>query len=251
MTLRDYFGQTDQVLVLDKYGRFACAKDWTVREKMDMYDDSRRAFDPTAPDLKSFESIYRHLQGWQVFRGSSPDFCWSPSKIFETTKMEFAQFAWGGPVTLANLMSSGKKEELLSSLTKMRDIKPNSGYPIMAVSKFLHFYNPALFPIYDNMVIWEHVFKRFNSEFRQFCLKERLGYDIGFTALFLRNYICWASSLVAAAHPMFMETFVRWLDKQPGADLSKRKFDASTLCATAFEFTAIGAAEAELASKAS
>jgi hypothetical protein len=42
-----------------------------------------------------------------------------------------------------------------------------------------------------------------------------------------------------------MATFLDWLGKQPGSDLPKRKFDASSLFATAFEFTAIGAAIAE------
>jgi len=38
-----------------------------------------------------------------------------------------------------------------------------------------------------------------------------------------------------------METFVDWLSKQPGGQ-SPRNFDALSLYATAFEFTAIGAA---------
>ena len=45
----------------------------------------------------------------------------------------------------------------------MRDLKPVAGYPVMAVSKFLHFYNPALFPIYDNLVIWNGVLGYFRN----------------------------------------------------------------------------------------
>ena len=56
----------------------------------------------------------------------------------------------------------------------------------------------------------------------------------------------WASSLLAVRHGTFMQVFVDWLDKLPNTQLPKRRFDATTLYATAFEFTAIGATAAPL-----
>jgi hypothetical protein len=63
----------------------------------------------------------------------------------------------------------------------------------MAVSKFIHFYNPSLFPIYDNEVVEYKVFARFRTDYREFC--DGAGLDSSANgADFLRNYVCWASS---------------------------------------------------------
>ena len=67
----------------------------------------------------------------------------------------------GGPVNLLNFPKTALSLE--SRLAKMRRIKPNQDFPVMTVSKFLHFYNPGLFPIYDTEMIWEKVFKRLTT----------------------------------------------------------------------------------------
>jgi|ERR1700677_505725 hypothetical protein len=244
MTLRDYFQPAGQQQALEQYSKFACDKDWSIEEKIRLYNASNRAFNPTTPDPKAFDEVYNILRGWQAFRGVAVNLCWSPQKIFDTFRNEFSEFAWGGCVALPNFVGSGKEDDLLIKLPKMREIKPNQQYPVVAVSKFLHGYNPSLFPVYDNGVIWEQVFRRFKNEFREFCRTSNVVCDLGFTPLFLRNYVSWASSLLASAHPKFMETFVDWLNKQPGGQLA-RNFDALTLYATAFEFAAIGAAKSE------
>jgi len=244
MMLLDYFQPVGQQQALEQYGKFACAKDWSIEEKIRLYNASSRAFKPTLPDPKAFDEVYNILRGWQAFRGVAVNLCWPPQRVFDTIRNEFSEFAWGGPVALPNFVGSRKGDDLLLKLPTMREIKPNQQYPVVAVSKFLHAYNPSLFPVYDNEVIWEQVFKRFKNEFREFCRTSILVYDVGFTPLFLRNYVSWASSISASAHPKFMETFVDWLNKQPGGQLA-RDFDALTLHATAFEFTAIGAAKAE------
>jgi hypothetical protein len=221
---------------------------------MEMYEASRFAFDTTVGQGEALplfiNGVYKKLlSDWDVFRPRSPSVCWSPQKIFETIKREFSPWAWGGSVSLLNVMSGDTCKSLLPRLSRMREIKPNKDYPCMTVSKFLHFYNPELFPVYDTEVIWKTVLeKRYRNEFREFCANSGLGYDVGDTPLFLRNYICWAGYLVSVAHAKFMELFVDWLGQQPGCDFGKWKITASTaskLYATAFEFTAIGAAEAE------
>jgi hypothetical protein len=244
MMLRDYFEPAGQVRALEEYSKFASVRGWGIDEKIRLYEASTRAFEPAMPDPEAFGEIYRILRRWQVFRGTAARACWSQLEIFDGIRNEFSEFAWGSSVALPNFAGSGKQEGLLSSLAKIKGIKPNAGYPVMAVSKFLHAYNPSLFPIYDNEVIWERVFRRFKNEFREFCWTSKLAYNVGFTPLFLRNYISWASSIFATAHPRFMEAFVDWLSKQPGGQLP-RNFNTLSLYATAFEFTAIGAAEAE------
>ena len=124
------------------------------------YAASWRAFDPSSSRdeaLRDFSTIYNVLTyDFQVFRPQSPSDCWPPEKIFDTIKREFVEFSWRGTI---NLLIFGKSETapgLESCLAKLQGIKPKRQYPLMTVSKFLHFYNPSLFPIYDNKMIWEN-----------------------------------------------------------------------------------------------
>jgi hypothetical protein len=128
----------------------------------------------------------------------------------------------------------------------MQDIKPKSGYPIMTVSKFLHVYNPGLFPIYDNAVIWERVCNgRFKNDYREFGEREKIPRKEWFgdsTLEFIPYYMRWASSLLSTAHPQFMRIFAEWF-KQQCFGILNEQLELTTLYATAFEFTVIGAAE--------
>ena len=175
--------------------------------------------------------------------------CWRPEKIFETIKREFSEFSRYGTVNLMNFGESGTACRLQSCLLTMSEIKPKKGFPIMTVSKFLHFYNPALFPIYDTKVIYDKVLNGyFKSDFRDFCDRETLPYRVFMnedTVDFYPAYMRWASSFLSVAHGSFMQVFTDWLAEQPGADLSRRKFDPTTLDARAFEYTAVGAAKAQ------
>jgi hypothetical protein len=250
-TLRSYFENPDQQLcALEAVAQAG----WLVpSENLDLYDASLITFDPGSSvdeAFGGFERIYKRLAGpnWQVFRPNNPARdCWPPRQIFETIKSEFQEFSWRGLVNLQNFRKSGTGPRLESCLAKMQGIKPKKGYPHMTVSKFLHFYNPGLFPIYDNEVIWEKVFKHFENDFRVFCESAKIPYDRAInddTETFLLHYMDWASSLLSVAHGTFMHVFLVWLNEQSDTVLRKRRFDSTTLYATAFEFTAIGATEA-------
>lgn len=217
-----------------------------------LYDDSYRAFNASLTSgeaLPSFENIYNELSGpgWQVFRSpQSGASRWSAQQVFETLNREFPEYSWGSSVNLSNFQQIEYYACLKSSLDTMQGIKQKQGYPHMAASKFLHFYNPSLFPIYDYKVIWKKVFKRFADDFQDFCQSKNISYPEAInddTASFLIHYMRWASSLLSAAHGTFMQVFVEWLEEQPGVELHQSQFDAVTLYATAFEFTAIGAEE--------
>jgi hypothetical protein len=258
-TLRGYFeNDNEQRRALKAVAR----EGWLdAGGNLDLYEASQRAFDPLSkPDeaFRAFDKIYDELKSpsWKVFRGKKSVDYWKSQEVFETIKREFPELSWRDPVNsgssrsappinLLNFPQSGKGPILESGLAKMRGIKRNKYYPLMSVSKFLHFYNPGLFPIYDNAVIWEKVFRRFRNELRG--LTTDIPYEISMkddTGRFLRYYMQLASSLLSAGHGSFMHVFVDWLDKQPCTRLCERKFDASTLYATAFEFTVIGAATA-------
>jgi hypothetical protein len=248
-TLRSYFETASQQR--RAFGAVAQVGWLDPSGNLDLYEASRSAFNPSLSvdeAIRYFEKIYNELKGpgWQVFRSRQPDVThWSSRQVFETIKREFPEYSWGGSVNLLNFEQSGNSPRLKSALDKMQGIKQKKGYPHMAVSKFLHFYNPSLFPIYDRKVIWEEVFSRFKEDFQDFCQSERIPYDEAInddTASFLLYYMGWASSVLSAAHGTFMQVFVEWLENQPGVELRRRQFDAATLYATAFEFIAIGAA---------
>ncbi len=248
-TLGSYFESADQQLrALNALG------DWFDPRELDLYDASKCAFDPsssTSADEASrcFNKIYDELASprWNVFRPQSPADCWPPQRIFETVKREFAEFPWGGCVNLLNFRKSGTGLRLESCLAKMQGIKPKQHFPLMTVSKFLHFYNPELFPIYDNKGIWEKVLnRRFKNDYREFCERERIPHHIAWgedTATWLRDYMLLASDLLSVGHESFMQVFTDWLKEQPGTELPTRRFDPITLYARAFEYTALGAAE--------
>ena len=249
-TLRRYFeSDIQQRKALDAVTR----RGWLVpSENLNLYDASQRAFDPALSAEEAseeFHVIYETLAGrnWQVFRPRSSQDCWSSRKIFEKITGEFSDFSWSSPVNLLALGENEAGSRLQAPLANMRRIKPKKGYPHMTVSKFLHFYNPGLFPIYDSAVIWNKVFRRFRNDFRDYCVRKEIPYNKAInddTENFLLHYMGWASFLLSARHKNFMRVFVDWLDKQEGAALPKRRFDPNTLYATAFEFTAIGATEA-------
>jgi hypothetical protein len=232
--------------------------DWLGREFIEPYAASWRAFDPLSSRdeaLRDFGTIYNVLDYYfGVFRPQSPSDCWPPEKIFDTIKSEFVEFSWRGSVNLLNFAKGGAGARLESCLAKLQGIKPKRQYPLMLVSKFLHFYNPSLFPIYDNAMIWEKVLNgRFKEEYRQFCRREGMSDYVAFqadTAVWLRDYINFAGGLLSIAHSRFTQVFVEWLSQQRGVDLSSVKFDPATLYATAFEFTIIGATAAESAATA-
>jgi hypothetical protein len=217
-------------------------------ENLNLYDISRRAFDPALSAEEEFHVIYETLVGrWQVFRPRSSRDCWSSRRVFNKITGEFSEFSWRGSVSLLTPQDDWAHSRLRSPLAGMRGIKRKNGYPHMTVSKFLHFYNPGLFPIYDTAVIWNKVFKHFRNDFRDYCVRKEIPYNQAInddTEAFLLQYMGWASFLLSARHRNFMQVFVDWLDQQEGAALSSRGFDPHTLYATAFEFTAIGATEA-------
>lgn len=222
-TLRSYFEtETQQRLALDR----VVQKGWLdPAGNLNLYEASRYAFNASLGEVEAFtyfKKIYDELKGpnWQVFRSSRANaISWEPGRIFQTIRNEFVDFSWRGPVNLQNFQESGTSVSLQPSLAKMREIKQNKDYPVMTVSKFLHFYNPALFPIYDTEVIWKNVFGRFKDDFRGFCETVGIAFADAIqdgTEAFLLDYMHWASSLLSAAHATFMAVFRRLVTSAAG-----------------------------------
>jgi hypothetical protein len=249
-TVKSYFqsGQAQQ-RALKACRDFLGAKDWGVGERLDLYEMSRRAFGAGVP-ADAATSVYRQIYdqlvrparagGWGIGRNAAGPL-WTAEQTFLNINAGFSDFSWGGPIDLLNFRNGSAQSNLLPSLERMRGFKPVADWPTMAVSKALHFYNAELFPVYDSEVIWKKVLTRFKEEFRDFCLAFSRPWDFGDTPTFYRNYMSWGAYLLAQAHPQFMKDFESWLAEQPGANLSRRNFDALRLFATAYEYTIIGA----------
>jgi hypothetical protein len=216
---------------------------------LDLYDLSSQSFyDGTVNNPAAcFGRIYGALSGpdWQVFRPQPHSACWDSLTIFNALRSGFQQYGWNGSGTLMNF-GTNDRQRLESFLGKLRAIKGNKGYPIMTVSKFLHFYNPALFPIYDTEMVWKTALDgSFRTEYRGFGQRWGISSKIWSsedTVQFLPWYMCFANEFLSIAHPNFMKQFAEWLDQQPGANLATRRFNAERLYAMAFEYTLLGAA---------
>jgi hypothetical protein len=251
--LSHYFQPEGQKQALAAYAAFGDDYPaWSVPTKMLLYEHFRAAFADESSDaiaFGAFTRIYNELKrGFRVFRSSAQVIFWPPRKLYDTLKAEFADCAWGGPLSLPTYSTSQAHAAMMLKLKAMEGLKSNKGYPAMAVSKFLHFYNPSLFPIYDLAVMKDKVFTRFKSDYTAFCKSALLNPRASDSAL-LGNYLCWAGSLISGTHDAFMPAFVDWL----AVEMPPRKFallgrnTLQKLYATAFEITAIGAAHAEAA----
>lgn len=241
--LEDFFSGSDCSRALSTYARTATDLGWSIPHKIDLYARSKIAFDDRLQvDQRqaAFREIYDSLAGyWQVFRPYGPQQRWDSQKVFETISREFEDFWPIGHVSLLNFESDKWGEKLTKALQPLRDIKPNEFYPVMTVSKFLHFFNPSLFLIWDTAVIDNRVLKRFWSDYLSYCSEFELNSRaIGID--FIKTYTRWASSIMTNGAEECMPLFCEWLPSQLVA-VAGEPYPFDKLYATAFEFIAIGA----------
>ena len=177
--VRSYFqsGEAEE-RALEACRNLLGAKDWSVGERLDLYEISRRAFDARLQAdaaMSLFRQIYDQLVrparagGWGIGRNAAGPL-WTAEQTFQNVKDGLSAFSWGGPVDLLTFRNGISQSSLLPSLERMRSLKPVADWPTMAASKVLHFYNAELFPVYDSEVIWKKVLTRFKAEFRDFCV---------------------------------------------------------------------------------
>jgi hypothetical protein len=134
-------------------------------------------------------------------------------------------------------------KDIHECLKRLNDLKSNKDYPQMAASKFLHFFNPTLFPIYDGKVIENQVLRVFLDDYFAWVEKEGWLRERDFQETFNLKYTLWAGSLIQHAHPNLMVCFQDWFKREvQGAEDPHNILDRmDTYYATAFEFVAIGA----------
>jgi hypothetical protein len=246
--LAEYFRSGLRERAWERYA--VLLRKWPISHKADLYAHAARAFDPSLPDAGrrgAFEYVYDSLRGyWQIFRPAKPHQYWDAATVFRVLSTELGALSRPSGVTLATVAPATHGGELLRGIERMRGVKRISGFPEMAASKFLHFLNPHLFPIYDNQFVWKRVFRAFRGDYDSF-LREA-GLPRADSPQFLANYVLWAGSIIQQAPTDFMPAFADWAQNR----LREEGAGGTQLCwaryyATAFEFTSIGAADAELA----
>lgn len=127
-------------------------KAWDIRHHVDCWRRAEKAFGRKS--FEQFNELYEELRRkWQVFRGTDGR-PWSAEETFDHLKALDALY---GRKRLSECLldDSGGIWRLLEATA---NIKPNKHGPsIVAMSKFLHFWNPRLFVIVDSGVIWGSV----------------------------------------------------------------------------------------------
>ena len=126
---------------------------WGILYHLQCWERAGSAFDHGS--FADFEWLYNELKGhWQVFRNAQPT-PWSAKKTFDHL-CELGDLC--RCMTLRDVTDTDMPRcwQVLQSLA---DIKPlKYGPSVVAISKFLHFWNPRLFVIVDDAVVWKWVF---------------------------------------------------------------------------------------------
>src|SRR5262249_5490897 len=153
---------------LERYAHFANGrgeKAWSIAEsKLDLYRDAVIAFagrDSESTRKSSHETVFGHLRSWYGIgrNGKLRD----ASTVFSGLTNECQSCTRSSSITLKSLASTPNQQVVVECLESMRDLKKlrSRKFPIMAVSKTLHFFNPSLFAIYDNDIVLNKVYRVF------------------------------------------------------------------------------------------
>ena len=123
------------------------------RETIDLYKAADKAFNDQN-DLNNFKTVYDTLRRWwQVFRHAKQ--YWTP----EETYIHLNNLDQG----IREISLSGVRPRdwprIWDCIYRIREIKQTEkGSSLVAISKFLHFWNPRLFIIFDSEVMENWVF---------------------------------------------------------------------------------------------
>jgi len=131
-------------------------QNWFADSKamLDLYNSANRAFVGEG-SLGDFRIVYEELRGkWQVFRGGQGH--WSLEQTYRVLK--------DLPEDLKNCclseLDTYKWRDVWNAIESLKDIKQlKEGPSLVAISKFLHFWNPRLFVIFDSEVVENWVFR--------------------------------------------------------------------------------------------
>lgn len=126
---------------------------WNIPYHVECWERAKLAFEGNS--VEDFQWVYTELRNrWQAFRGASST-PWSPSRTLE--HLQSLDVHWRS-ITLSDFGDQNIREcwGILESLSEIKPLK--YGPSVVAISKVLHFWNPRLFVIVDDAVVWRWVF---------------------------------------------------------------------------------------------
>ncbi|MBX3364002.1 MAG: hypothetical protein KF866_04485 [Phycisphaeraceae bacterium] len=133
---------------------YAKQRGWDVGYHVGCWSKAHRAFG--RGDLAEFRWLYDQLgRQWQAFRrANGPP--WSSDQTYEHLAGLDQRYR---SLTLSQ-MSDADLDGCWQIIKSMSGIKPTKSPSVVAISKFLHFWNPRLFVIVDDAVMWQRVLSR-------------------------------------------------------------------------------------------
>jgi hypothetical protein len=240
---------------LARYAHFASAKGekaWSIAEsKLDLYRDAVIAYASHADEStrkSSHEAVFGRLRSWWgVGRNGM---LWDAATVLSVLTDKCQPCSRSNGLTLRSLESTPNQQAVVECMDRMRGLKKlrSSKFPIMAVSKTLHFFNPRLFVIYDNDIVLNKVYRVFRSDWKS--CRDRIGADVHDEGIaFYLAYLLWGSYMICNAHPTLMEDFAAWFIETVSKERNAEDFrdELRVSYATAFEFIIIGASYREAA----
>ncbi len=246
MTAAQFFTASEAPHALQAYGGALQSRGWSLERKLHLYAAANVAWAEGGDGgqrLSAFGVIYNELRGyWQVFRNARSH--WSHRQAF-TRLSEMRQQAKPHLVKSLSLVPHDAELRQCVCHTVMSalpvKVNPSGGHSAMAVSKFLHFTWPTMFPIYDRAVIEQKVIRVFRSEWNAIKLNPIFEDVADPHALAYLKYLQWLAQLMAPHRKQVMRAFADWL--KPHAQQVQRSL-TGTICtyeATAAEMIIIGA----------
>ncbi len=228
------------------FAKYAESKTWTVPHHIEMWDLARKAF--LHHDSEAFDRMYDAMRkGWQVFRGKKE----RPSSRELLDKLTALDSRFAN-----RRLSSLHREDavpLWTLIKRLAGIKPlNAGPSVMAISKFLHFWNPRLFVIVDMAMMWNWVFKhcwiwdpikRLHTDL-QVSLPSELRNDAGYKSDLGKylSILLWCCE-VTKENPCVVNGFEDHVRNRAGIATPQIPPDLDTYEAAAIEWFLLGAVE--------
>jgi hypothetical protein len=259
MTSEIYFQNPEMTRkALARYARLVGGKgekSWSIAEsKLGLYRHAATAFTGTASESTRRSShgiLFGHLRSWWGLGRNGT--LWDASTAFDVQINECEPCFRRNGLTLTSLEDKSNQQAVVECLENMRGVKQlrSGSYPIMALSKNLHFYNPRLFAIYDNDIVLKKVYRIFRADWNS-CYRGIVVNSDDEGIAFYLAYLLWGGQMIREAYASFMDDFADWFIEavRIGGDRAEDFRDELRLSlATAFEFVVIGAAHLERTSK--
>lgn len=246
MKLAEFYEAANVERALEGY-RSSVPTTWGAVGRLELYRSAKVAFQSDAPEderRSEFGRIYSDLRRyWQVFRNAGGT-CWSADETFSMLTTQCEPVSRQSGLTAKNLVEVNHTDRIRACLVTLGPIKPSRYFPWMATSKFLHFFNPSLFPIYDDRYVWKKVATgAFRQDYNDFC--RRHGFQRNpLTVQFSVQYVLWGSEIIQTASDECMPIFARWFASQVDDQSARAPLlqDLEQYYAAAFEAIAVGAA---------